>query len=76
MIKPITLAATIAALALAAAGCGGDEGGSGGVITADGSSTVGPFVTTAAQDFKEADRSQRHRRHLRHRRRVRAVLRR
>ncbi len=54
MLKPITLAATITALALAAAGCGGDEGGS-GVITADGSSTVGPFVTTAAQDFKEAE---------------------
>ena len=37
-------------LVLLAAGCGG--GGSSGVITADGSSTVGPFVTKAAEDFK------------------------
>jgi phosphate transport system substrate-binding protein len=35
------------------AGCGGGEGG-GTVITADGSSTVGPFVTKAAEDFKDA----------------------
>ncbi len=34
-----------------AAGCGGGDGG-GEVITADGSSTVGPFVTKAAEDFK------------------------
>ena len=53
MTKPlITFAAALAALALVAAGCGGDEGS--GAITADGSSTVGPFVTTAAQGFKEA----------------------
>jgi phosphate transport system substrate-binding protein len=32
------------------AGCGG--GGSGSAITADGSSTVGPFTTKAAEDFK------------------------
>ncbi len=38
------------ALALLAAGCGG--GGGGGAITADGSSTVGPFTTKAAEDFK------------------------
>ena len=31
--------------------CGGGEGG-GAAITADGSSTVGPFVTKAAEDFK------------------------
>ncbi len=31
--------------------CGGGDGG-GAVITADGSSTVGPFVTKAAEDFK------------------------
>jgi phosphate transport system substrate-binding protein len=51
-----TLAAAVAALALipVVAGCGGDDGGSGGgVITADGSSTVGPFVTRAAEDFKD-----------------------
>jgi phosphate transport system substrate-binding protein len=39
-----------------AAGCGGDDestgNGGGGTITADGSSTVGPFVTKAAEDFK------------------------
>jgi phosphate transport system substrate-binding protein len=40
-----------------AAACGGDddEAGGGGVITADGSSTVGPFVTKAAEDFKDAE---------------------
>jgi phosphate transport system substrate-binding protein len=40
---------SIAALVLVAAACGGD---SGGTISADGSSTVGPFVTKAAEDFK------------------------
>jgi phosphate transport system substrate-binding protein len=34
------------------AGCGGGDGSSGGVISADGSSTVGPFTTKAAEDFK------------------------
>jgi phosphate transport system substrate-binding protein len=51
--------ASIASLALLGAGCGGDDdgegGGGGGVITADGSSTVGPFVTRAAEDFKDAE---------------------
>jgi phosphate transport system substrate-binding protein len=49
----IMLVGTVAALALLGAGCGGDddEGNGGGVITADGSSTVGPFVTKAAEDF-------------------------
>jgi phosphate transport system substrate-binding protein len=47
---PVVLALT---LTLAAAACGGDDGGSGGgTITADGSSTVGPFVTKAAEDFR------------------------
>jgi phosphate transport system substrate-binding protein len=48
-------AVLVAALALVAAGCGGSGvgGGGGGVITADGSSTVGPFVTKAAEDFKD-----------------------
>jgi phosphate transport system substrate-binding protein len=47
------LSATLALLALTLTGCGGgDDGGGGGVITADGSSTVGPFVTRAAEDFK------------------------
>ncbi len=42
-------AAGLAVLVLGA--CGGGEGG-GAAITADGSSTVGPFVTKAAEDFK------------------------
>jgi phosphate transport system substrate-binding protein len=47
------LAASSAALALALTGCGGGSGGD--AITADGSSTVGPFVTKAAEDFKAAE---------------------
>jgi len=47
----ITAAAAVAAFALALAGCGGDGGG-GGAITAGGSSTVGPFTTKAAEDFR------------------------
>ncbi len=46
--------ASVAAAALAVVflgACGGGEGG-GAAITADGSSTVGPFVTKAAEDFK------------------------
>lgn len=41
------------ALSFGAVGCGGGDGG-GGTITADGSSTVGPFTTRAAEDFKAA----------------------
>jgi phosphate transport system substrate-binding protein len=37
-------------VALVAAGCGG--GGGGATITADGSSTVGPFTTKAAEDYR------------------------
>ena len=45
--------AALVLLVLVAAGCGGgDDEGGGAVITADGSSTVGPFVTKAAEDFK------------------------
>jgi phosphate transport system substrate-binding protein len=50
------LTISLAALALAVfalAGCGGDDGG--GVITADGSSTVGPLVTRAAENFRAAE---------------------
>jgi phosphate transport system substrate-binding protein len=43
-----------AAVALVAAGCGGSSSGGGSVITADGSSTVGPFATKAAEDWKAA----------------------
>jgi phosphate transport system substrate-binding protein len=42
---------SVAAVALVASSCGGGDGGS--AITADGSSTVGPFVTKAAEDFKD-----------------------
>jgi phosphate transport system substrate-binding protein len=47
----------VAALAGAAAGCGGDDGGGdagglSGTIQADGSSTVGPFTTRAAENFQ------------------------
>jgi phosphate transport system substrate-binding protein len=54
--KAVAAATAVALLALVAAGCGGgDDGGDGGggVITADGSSTVGPFVTSAAGGFKD-----------------------
>ena len=44
----------LAAFTLAVAGCGGDSGGSGGgAISADGSSTVGPYVTAAAESFRD-----------------------
>jgi phosphate transport system substrate-binding protein len=45
---------TLVLLGLAAVGCGGGGDGGGEVITADGSSTVGPFVTKAAEDFRAA----------------------
>jgi phosphate transport system substrate-binding protein len=45
---------TLCVLGLIAAGCGGDDGGSGGgTIAADGSSTVGPYVTAAAEQFQD-----------------------
>ena len=52
----LTLLGCVAALALVTAGCGGDDAssGGGGLITADGSSTVGPFTTKAAEDWKAA----------------------
>ena len=42
---------TVAVLVVLAAGCGGGDSGS-GVIRADGSSTVGPLTTKAAEDWK------------------------
>jgi phosphate transport system substrate-binding protein len=52
--KLLTLAAGAAALVLVVSACGGgdDGGGSGQTIAADGSSTVGPLTTKAAEDFK------------------------
>jgi phosphate transport system substrate-binding protein len=49
--SPLRLVLAVASLTLVAAGCGGGSSGS-DVITADGSSTVGPFTTKAAEDFK------------------------
>ncbi len=53
-LRNVILASSILLVALAAAGCGGggDDGG-GGTISADGSSTVGPYVTAAAEGFKD-----------------------
>ncbi len=48
----LTMFGCVAALSLAAVGCGGDDSSSGGLITADGSSTVGPFTTKAAEDWR------------------------
>jgi phosphate transport system substrate-binding protein len=41
------------AIALVAAGCGAGGGGGANSISADGSSTVGPFTTKAAEDFRD-----------------------
>lgn len=41
-------------VALTAVGCGGGSGSDGGgTISADGSSTVGPYMTAAAEDFQK-----------------------
>ena len=52
--RKMRILAAVAALVPAVAGCGGDNGG-GATVTSDGSSTVGPFVTKAAEDFKAAE---------------------
>jgi len=51
-IRTLTTLAAATALILVSAGCGGGDGGGGSTITADGSSTVGPFTTKAAEDFR------------------------
>jgi phosphate transport system substrate-binding protein len=50
----------VISVSLVAVGCGGGSSGSGsgglgGTIQADGSSTVGPFTTKAAEDFREVE---------------------
>jgi len=53
----LTVLACTSVLLLVGAGCGGDDDSSssgGGLITADGSSTVGPFTTKAAEDWRAA----------------------
>ncbi|MGH3135568.1 MAG: PstS family phosphate ABC transporter substrate-binding protein [Gaiellaceae bacterium] len=50
---PVALLLALVTAVLVAAGCGG-SGSGGTVITADGSSTVGPFTTKAAEDWKAA----------------------
>ncbi len=47
-----SLAASVILLALAAAGCGGG-GATSSTVSADGSSTVGPYVTSAAEGFRK-----------------------
>ena len=51
-IRALTALIASAGLALAAIGCGGGDDGTSGTILADGSSTVGPFTTKAAEDFR------------------------
>ncbi len=50
--RTLTTLAAATALILVSAGCGGGDEGGGSTITADGSSTVGPFTTKAAEDFR------------------------
>jgi len=50
---PVALLLALVTAVLVTAGCGG-SGSGGNVITADGSSTVGPFTTKAAEDWKAA----------------------
>jgi phosphate transport system substrate-binding protein len=66
-IRPLTLAAALAVVALLVAGCGRSDTPSAGAsvtpsgtdqnlsgrIEVDGSSTVGPFVTAGAEDFQQ-----------------------
>ena len=47
----VPLLASCVTLAFVVAGCGGGDSGE-ATITADGSSTVGPFTTRAAEDFR------------------------
>lgn len=48
-----TLLAAPVAATLILAGCGGDNAASADSVSADGSSTVGPYVTAAAEGFRD-----------------------
>jgi phosphate transport system substrate-binding protein len=50
-LRHVILLSSALALVAAATGCGGGDGS--GAIAADGSSTVGPYVTAAAEGFRE-----------------------
>ncbi len=55
ILRRFVVVGVIAAALVVAAGCGGDDGDStsGGTVSADGSSTVGPYVTSAAESFRD-----------------------
>ena len=53
MARRLAALLALAATGIIAAGCGGGGGGSSGAISADGSSTVGPFVTAAAERYRD-----------------------
>ena len=55
ILRRFLVVGVIAAALVVAAGCGGDDGdpASGGTVSADGSSTVGPYVTSAAESFRD-----------------------
>ena len=53
-LRRLLTAAAVAAAALVTTACGGGgDSDSGGAVTADGSSTVGPYVTSAAEGFRD-----------------------
>jgi phosphate transport system substrate-binding protein len=53
ILRRLLAAAAVALATLVTAACGGGEGGSGDAVSADGSSTVGPYVTSAAEGFRD-----------------------
>jgi phosphate transport system substrate-binding protein len=54
-LRRLSVACLVLVAIAVATGCGGDDGdsGAGGAISADGSSTVGPYVTSAAERFRD-----------------------